>query len=62
MRRDFCNCMLCYISVMFPHCRMNLFLGVFKPKKNGVPIWDKDFTTDRYLHFKEVCNPKFSQL
>ena len=40
---------------------MNLFLGVFQPRKNAVPIWDKDFTTDRYLHFKEVCHPKFAE-
>jgi len=40
---------------------MNLFLGVFQPTKNGAPIWDKEFATDNYLHFKQLGNPRCAE-
>ena len=39
---------------------INLFLGVFRPKRNAVQIWDKDFITDRYLHFEELNDSALS--
>jgi len=29
---------------------MNIFLGVFQPKPNQAPIWERDYNSDYYLH------------
>jgi hypothetical protein len=33
---------------------MNLFLGVYVPDISRLPIWDKDFITDNYLHLEHL--------
>ena len=39
---------------------MNVFLGAFRPSRNSVQIWDKDFTSDHYLHFKQLNKASFA--
>eukprot|EP00095_Tigriopus_kingsejongensis_P006225 maker-scaffold301_size216225-snap-gene-0.18 protein:Tk06225 transcript:maker-scaffold301_size216225-snap-gene-0.18-mRNA-1 annotation:"polyphosphoinositide phosphatase isoform x2" len=36
---------------------INLFLGVYVPEDGKVPIWDKDFLTDKYLHIPQLLRP-----
>ncbi len=35
---------------------MDVFLGVYQPAKEKLPIWDKELN-EIYLHLNELCEP-----
>jgi hypothetical protein len=35
---------------------MDVFLGVYRPGREKLPIWDKDLS-EIYLHLPELCQP-----
>lgn len=36
---------------------INLFLGVYVPSESRMAPWERDFTTDHYLHMPQLCRP-----
>ena len=46
---------------MFFFIRINLFLGVFEPRRGEPAIWDREFLSDNYLHLRQLTQPDLAK-